>query len=517
MITGVLRERLQRRNEAVADITSSWGSEQNVIGPVLGIPYQYKFKVVKEVPASDGKMERREVEENGTAIAWFLPETLHITGDVQTQMLHRGIYDAAVFRAQVTLSGKFRPPDFGPLKIDVKDLQWKDAFVTIAVNDLRGAREALMLDWGGTKHSLLPGSQVPGYTPGATASLGTDQPIATESEFSIPLDFNGSEGIYFAPFGVQNEATLKSNWPDPAFRGAFLPAERSVRPDGFDAKWKVSYYGRDYPQSWTSRTGNERFSVLSVTNSRFGVQLLSILDAYRYVERSIKYGVLFLVLVFTTFFLFEVTARQKIHPFQYLMVGAHANDWRRSRRCLHISLHHFAPAGLCTAHGRDRTLHRAGDRNVRDAQSRLVRARCGGNLARGIKLTQIDIGGAVLYHATFARPNRHPEYPEFSVNPTRFDPYKNSKFRVKWDGRYVAGVSKISGLRRTTEVIQHRERGDPRTSRKSLWHTEFAPIALERGVTHDPGIRELGQQSVESRCRPWRASSAERLPQRHCS
>src|SRR5436190_63762 len=236
MITGVLRERLQRRNEAVADITSSWGGEQNVIGPVLGIPYQYKFKVVKEVPAPDGKMERREVEENGTAIAYFLPETLHITG--------------------------------------------------------------------------------------ATASLGTDQPIASETEFSIPLDFNGSEGIYFAPFGVQNEATLKSNWPDPAFRGAFLPADRSVRPDGFDAKWKVSYYGRDYPQSWTSRTGNERFSILSVTNSRFGVQLLSILDAYRYVERSIKYGVLFLVLVFTTFFLFEVTARQKIHPFQYLMVGA---------------------------------------------------------------------------------------------------------------------------------------------------------------------------------------------------
>jgi inner membrane protein len=273
MITGVLRERLQRRNEAVADITSSWGSEQNVIGPVMGIPYQYKFKVVKEVPAPDGKMERREVEENGTAIAYFLPETLHITGDVETQMLHRGIYDAAVFRAQVTLSGKFAPPDFGPLKIDVKDLQWKDAFVTIAVNDLRGTREALMLDWAGARHALLPGSQVPGYTTGATALLGSDQSIARETQFSIPLDFNGSEGIYFAPFGVQNEATLKSNWPDPAFRGAFLPADRSVRPDGFDAKWKVSYYGRDYPQSWTSRAGNERFSVLSVTNSRFGVQL----------------------------------------------------------------------------------------------------------------------------------------------------------------------------------------------------------------------------------------------------
>jgi inner membrane protein len=236
--------------------------------------------------------------------------------------LHRGIYEAVVYRAQGILSGKFASPDFGPLKVALKDVQWRDAFVTIAINDLRGTREAIVLDWGGTKHPMLPGSQVPGYTTGASASLANDQPIANEIQFSIPLDFNGSEGIFFAPFGVQNETTLKSNWADPGFRGAFLPAERSVRQDGFDAKWKVSYYGRDYPQSWTSRSGNERFTTQSVSNSLFGAQFLSILDAYRYVERSIKYGVLFLVLVFTAFFLFEVTARQKIHPFQYLMVGA---------------------------------------------------------------------------------------------------------------------------------------------------------------------------------------------------
>jgi phage tail-like protein len=75
---------------------------------------------------------------------------------------------------------------------------------------------------------------------------------------------------------------------------------------------------------------------------------------------------------------------------------------------------------------------------------------------------------------------------EFTVNPKRFDPYKNFKFRIKWDGRYVAGISRISGLRRTTEVIHHREGGDPSSSRKSPGLTEFAPITLERGVTHDP-------------------------------
>jgi phage tail-like protein len=74
---------------------------------------------------------------------------------------------------------------------------------------------------------------------------------------------------------------------------------------------------------------------------------------------------------------------------------------------------------------------------------------------------------------------------QFSVNTTRFDPYKNFKFRVKWDGRYVAGVSKVGALKRTTEVVKHREGGDPSTSRKSAGRTEYEAVTLERGVTHD--------------------------------
>lgn len=74
---------------------------------------------------------------------------------------------------------------------------------------------------------------------------------------------------------------------------------------------------------------------------------------------------------------------------------------------------------------------------------------------------------------------------EFTVNTQRFDPYKNFKFRVKWDGRYVAGISKVSALKRTTEVVKHRDGGDPSTSRKSPGRSEFDAITLERGVTHD--------------------------------
>jgi len=79
---------------------------------------------------------------------------------------------------------------------------------------------------------------------------------------------------------------------------------------------------------------------------------------------------------------------------------------------------------------------------------------------------------------------------QFSVNPTRFDPYKNFKFRVKWDGRYVAGLSKMTPLKRTTEVVKHREGGDPSSSHKSVGRTEYDAITLSRGVTHDTAFED---------------------------
>jgi phage tail-like protein len=77
---------------------------------------------------------------------------------------------------------------------------------------------------------------------------------------------------------------------------------------------------------------------------------------------------------------------------------------------------------------------------------------------------------------------------QFSVNQQRFDPYKNFKFRVKWDGVYVAGISKVSPLKKTTEVVKHRAGGDPSSSRKMPGRTEYEPVTLERGVTHDPAF-----------------------------
>ncbi|MGY4293157.1 hypothetical protein ACVWXN_001252 [Bradyrhizobium sp. i1.4.4] len=104
---------------------------------------------------------------------------------------------------------------------------------------------------------------------------------------------------------------------------------------------------------------------------------------------------------------------------------------------------------------------------------------------------------------------------QFSVNPQRFDPYKNFKFRVKWDGRYVAGINKVSALKRTTEVVEHREGGDPSTGRKSPGRSKFEAITLDRGCHPRHRVREMGQQGLAFRRRTWRRGLAEGFPQGH--
>ena len=102
---------------------------------------------------------------------------------------------------------------------------------------------------------------------------------------------------------------------------------------------------------------------------------------------------------------------------------------------------------------------------------------------------------------------------QFSVNPQRFDPYKNFKFRVKWDGHYVAGVSKVRSLKRTTEVVKHRDGGDPSSSRKSPGRTEYEPITLERGVTHDVEFEQWANKVWNFGSGSRRRGVAQGLPQ----
>lgn len=320
MIGYILDGRLDQRNTAIQDITSTWGKPQRVIGPILILPYHYQYLQTKSVLV-DGKTVEKEMTVTAIANAYFLPSQLNIECTANPQKLYRGIYEAVVYHAQLKLTGYFSELNFKSLNVPTQNVLWDKASLVFAFTDLRGTQKALNVKWNTESVPLTPGIQLSDFNSGIQAALEKFDPSLAKHTFELDLPLNGSRELQFAPLGVENQVTVNSPWPDPSFKGAFLPTERNVTPEGFQAHWNVSYYGRNYPQQWTDQNTNPFRSSL-VQESTFGVEFISLIDFYRKVERSIKYGILFIVLVFTAFFLFEVTAHLRIHPFQYILVGA---------------------------------------------------------------------------------------------------------------------------------------------------------------------------------------------------
>ncbi len=320
LIRSLISERQARRDEAVMDITSTWGHQQVVVGPVLIVPYEYKTKSWKE-EVVNGKRERVEVLETLAANAFFLPSELSVAGQVDPSKLHRGIYEAIVYKSELAVSGRFSPPDFGALGIAPENVRWAQAQVTMAVSDLRGVGDVLTMKLGELTGEFVPGCRLTGYDSGITARFPGLQ-AGSNLSFQMTLDLKGSGGVQFAPVGQKTRVKMTSSWADPSFFGAFLPTDRMVGPKGFEASWEVSWYGRSYPQQTTDQTKGYAFSPEQVEPSLFGVNFLSGVDSYRMVERAAKYGILFIALIFTAFFLFEILSALSIHTVQYTLVGA---------------------------------------------------------------------------------------------------------------------------------------------------------------------------------------------------
>lgn len=319
MIRRTMQERQYRYDQAVREVTATWGEQQEIIGPILVVPYSYERRVVK--PGKDGRPV--SIEEDAVGYAHFLPEKLDVSSELKHKILHRGIYEAVVFGGDVKVAGFFARPDFRQFGVERdKNIQWDKAYLTLAVSDMRGTREEIQVTFAGKACKVEPGCSLKDAGAGITAVLTKECFGADKLEFDVKLSLNGSGGIRFAPVGKQTFSRVISDWPDPSFQGGILPTERQITDKGFDAVWEVSYYGRNYPQAWTTADGGSQVGSSVMRDSLFGVDLINVVDSYRFVERSIKYGMLFIVLVFTAFFLFEVMSSLKVHPFQYVLVGA---------------------------------------------------------------------------------------------------------------------------------------------------------------------------------------------------
>lgn len=335
MIDNVISERQNRRQDAVREVTAIWGDRQTVVGPLLVVPYLRK---ITESDANGATKTRTEIGH-----ATFLPEKLRTGGRLRCETRYRGIYKVPVYSADLDISGAFVRPDFAELAIDAANVLWDRAYLSLQVSDARAIMNQVSLRWNGLDVPFLPGAgEFGGKVTGIHVPL-KGRLSGGWFEFSSHVTLNGSEDLSFAPFGKETVVEIASNWGSPCFQGNWLPVERKISENSFQAKWSIPYLGRNYPQQWKSDAAFDD----AIPPSCFGIRFIPSLDQYSMAKRSTKYGILFILLTFISLWLFEIVAKVRIHPIQYLLVGAGL--------CLFFLLEisiaehiGFAPAYLCS-------------------------------------------------------------------------------------------------------------------------------------------------------------------------
>lgn len=312
MIRALVYERSQRANSVRNEIASSWGSPQTIGGPVIIVPFRVRY--VDALGKQQSVIRRARI----------LPDRLKITGRLIPERRRRGIFETVVYRSDLRVEGLFPRPDFSTSNVLPEDVLWNDAFLTLGISDLRGIGATPVLQWNGRALPFAGGSRDTQLLPtGLTAANVFGPAVANVAQypFSVNLQLNGSDLINFYPLGGETVVDLTSRWSDPSFTGAFLPESRSVTENGFNARWRISSLARSYPQTWRDDGDINANALAAIAPSAFGVGLVSPIGHYQQTERSLKYGALFIILTFVTFFLYELLSPVTLHPMHYFLVG----------------------------------------------------------------------------------------------------------------------------------------------------------------------------------------------------
>lgn len=321
-IMNIMEERQQRAEEVIGEVAGKWSGSQVIAGPVLVIPYR---KIEQVGTGKDAEV--RTVVEN----AYFLPATLTVKGEVNPQVLHRGIFDVAVYESTLDIAATFGQPDFTSLGVGPESILWDQAKIKAGISDLRGIVETPSLILGEKSipveptsnlgYSFYGGSRTKGDQESNWLSSGVEGflPMASAADvpkaLSMKLALKGSSVISFLPVGRTTDVFLKGQWPDPSFDGEFLPNSRLVSDKEFEATWKVLHFNRPFAQQWLG--DGKSFEKYDVST-----RLIIPADQYQKSIRTVKYAILLILLGFTALFLVEISRKIRIHPFQYILIGA---------------------------------------------------------------------------------------------------------------------------------------------------------------------------------------------------
>lgn len=323
MIRGVIHERQAYRLGAVRAVTASYAGAQGLAGPVVVVPYTETVDVEERDDRGVLRRMRREVAREWT---WF-PATFAVDGTLLPSTRKRGLHEVRVYELQAKLAARFDivvPADadaLAPRRIGRPRIAW-------GISDVRGLAGSPALRIDSRSVALEQGGA--GATPGLHATLPpvrAGQRLALASELQLAL--GGTESLAIAPVGKHNRIAIASTWPHPQFNGAFLPREREVASGGFRATWDVSSLatgaqaqylaGHRLPDADADAgAGND---TAAGGLDAIGISLLDPVNPYTQADRASKYGVLFVLLTFVGFFMFELVKQLRIHPIQYVLVG----------------------------------------------------------------------------------------------------------------------------------------------------------------------------------------------------
>lgn len=307
LIESQIAARSARQNEVTRNIAESAAGAQTLVGPLLAIRYREQItRVVLETGQT-----RQEIVERTQLVP---PQKLIVDGEVATEERSRGLYRARLFHLGARLSGNIEvPPRLGADgNAHILDAQ---AYLVFGIADPRGvdADPEASVNGRPVRFATGTGGFVGGQ--GMHVALGALDIAGKQSfDFSIPLALTGSERLAIAPTANSTLVSLRSNWPHPSFQGRFLPNVRNVSANGFDARWQVSHLARDLERALAAGTASGPQEVLAIG-------FVDPVNVYLKAERAVKYGALFVALVFAAFFLTEILRQWPIHPMQYLLVG----------------------------------------------------------------------------------------------------------------------------------------------------------------------------------------------------
>lgn len=302
MIQGLVGERAGRSREVAEELISRNGGRQDLTTPRLIIPYVYR------------------TGEEQTSVRRFVtvvPETVAVNATIVPEVRSRGIYEAPVFTAELSIQGMIAPPELTPLTGpggEAVTVEWEAAELVTGLERVQGVRRAPVIRINDRLEEAQSASSTSAGAPGIRVPVTEAQNGLT---FSIDIALSGGGSLFVTPLANDASLRMSSSWPDPSFGGAILPEFRTITDEGFDARWSSTAIGTGLPRSWT--TGANEPSRYGL---RMGVNLYQPVSSYQLTERSVKYGVLFILLPFVALFLLETFTGVRVHPLQYLLVAA---------------------------------------------------------------------------------------------------------------------------------------------------------------------------------------------------